>query len=138
MPLVSAAVEILKRYPNKFADHNSKAEADKVVLSTVLPVRCDQVMNRHLKTLGQMAGMIEVIVKVRYSGKERIETVHKKYELLSTHAARRSFVTLGLEFGIRSEVIMSCSGHTDTGSLRKYVTVREAAKAQEVRSSWNF
>ena len=131
-------MEILKHYPNKFADYNIKAEAEKVVLSTVLPVRCDQVMNRHLKTLGQMAGMTEVVVKVRYSGKERIETIHKKYELLSTHAARRSFVTLGLEFGIRSEVIMSCTGHTDSRSLRKYVAVREAAKAQEVRAAWNL
>ena len=66
-------MEILKHYPNKFADYNIKAEAEKVVLSTVLPVRCDQVMNRHLKTLGQMLGMNEIVSKVRYSGKKRVE-----------------------------------------------------------------
>ena len=86
----------------------------------------------------QLAGMTDVVVKVRYSGKERVESVHRKYELLSTHAARRSFVKPGLEFGLRSEVIMSCTGHTDTRSLRKYVGVREAAKAQEVRAAWQL
>lgn len=107
-------------------------------MTTVLPVRCDQVMNRHLKTLGQLAGLDEVVVKVRYSGKERVETIHKKYELLSTHAARRTFVSLSLEFGIRSEVVMSCTGHRDMRTLRRYVAVAESAKANEVRNAWNL
>ena len=50
---------------------------------------------------------------VYYAGSDRREEVHPKWELLTTHCARRTFVVNALRLGIPAEVIMKWTGHSD-------------------------
>ena len=54
---------------------------------------------------------------------ERIEEVYPKYELLSCHCGRRTFVVNGLYLGIPPIVIMEWTGHYDYKSMKPYTKV---------------
>jgi adenylate cyclase class IV len=63
-------------------------------------------MNDYLKELGKFAEIEQPVQKVKFIGSRRIEEKVPKYELITTHTARRTFVTLSLEKGIRPETVM--------------------------------
>ena len=52
----------------------------------------------------------------------------KRYELLSSHVGRRSFVTLSISKGIPIQVIESMTGHKDLASFQKYIKIDKSAK----------
>jgi integrase len=90
-----------------------------------------QNMNVYLKELGQLCGIDEPVQKVRYLGSTRIESKAPKYELMSTHTARRTFCTLALERGTRPEIVMRITGHKDIKTMMKYVRLTDKAAHQE-------
>lgn len=94
------------------------AEKYKFSLSTIP----EQKINEKIKILGKLAGINdEVEVKITRGGKVN-KTVYKKYELIKTHTARRSFITnmvLSEEFP-RSQM-MSISGHSTEKDFNNYV-----------------
>jgi len=100
------------------------------------PVITNKCSNRYLKELGQIAEIVEPITIVRYKGAERLEHSKPKYELLGTHTARRTFVTLSLEKGLRQEILMSVTGHKDYRTLKKYIKITDNVKEQEMKKVW--
>ncbi len=101
-----------------------------------LPVISNQKTNEHLKKLGEKAKINEVVKVVRYRGNERLEVREPKYKLLGTHTARRTFITLSLEKGMRPETVMGISGHTDYKSMSRYLAVTGKMKRNEMEAIW--
>jgi integrase len=90
----------------------------------------NQKMNVYLKELGEIAGITyEVIVK-KTSGKEIIETKCPKFQLISTHTARRSFATNAYLSGVPSISIMKLTGHRTESSFMKYIKVSQERNAE--------
>src|SRR5437762_4115562 len=56
----------------------------------------NQKSNDYLKELAQLAGLNDLVSMEKFSGSKKILVTKPKYELISTHAARRTFVTLAL------------------------------------------
>jgi integrase len=100
-------------------------------------VLVNQQMNSILKDIGKMAGLLEPVKVVRYYGSKRTEEVLEKYQLLTTHTARRTFVTQSLERGMRPEVIMKLTGHSDIKTMMKYVKITEKKVEEEFLNAWN-
>jgi len=96
-----------------------------------------QLINRELKILGQLAGFTSEIVKVKSSGLKRKETIHKKWELLSTHCARRSFATNLFKQGFPAISIMKITGHKSEKTFMKYIKVTEDETASMLEKHWN-
>ena len=93
-----------------------------------LPVITNQRMNIYLKDLCELAGINEPIT-MTYSKKGETEKVTSpKYELITTHCARRTFVVFGLSAGIAPSVIMSWTGHKSNASMRPYIDIADIAK----------
>lgn len=93
--------------------------------------------NVYLKELGQRVGMMQDMVTERYVQGRRVEEVHRKYELLTTHVARRSFATLSVRFGIPEAVIGIVMGHSRKGMLQQhYVKLDEEAVRDMVVQAW--
>lgn len=111
----------------------AKYERNKGVVPYVLPVISNQKYNEHLKDLGKLAGFDEEITKVYFKGAERIETTYKKYELMTTHIARKTFVTLSLAAGIPAEVVRSYTGHKDAKVMDRYVYFQDPTKADAMK-----
>jgi len=77
----------------------------------------NQKMNDYLKELGELAEINESILIIKYRGIEKVEFLGPKYNFISSHTARRTFVTLSLEKGMRPETVMSITGHKDYKNL---------------------
>lgn len=101
-----------------------------------LPMISNQKTNDYLKEIGELAGIDTPIEKVRYYGVKKKIEVHKKYELLSIHVGRKSFITLSLEKGIAIQEVMSLSGHTTFKAFRRYVDVNDSRKKTVMAQAW--
>lgn len=100
--------------------------------NAALPPCSNQLVNRRLKYIGELCHIDEPIRIVKYSGRQRIETTAPKYELLSTHCARRTFVVTALQLGIPIEVITRWTGHSDLKALKPYVAIVDELKARNM------
>ena len=98
----------------------------------VFPVISNVNMNIFLKELCQLARIDQPQRIVYFLGNRRIEEVHPKYELITTHAGRRTFVISALTLGIPAEVIMRFTGHSDFSAMKPYVKIVDTLKAQEM------
>lgn len=97
-----------------------------------LPVISNVKMNVYLKEVGQMAGLDTPCRVVFFRGALRIEEEVKKWELLTTHCARRTFVVNALRLGIPAEVIMKWTGHSSFSAMRPYVAIVDELKAESM------
>lgn len=118
IPLIPQAVAILKRYNNS------------------LPVISNQKLNKALKSLGKVAGIKQEVAIQRYRGAKRIDDKTPKYSLITTHSARRTFITLSLEKGIRPEVVMSITGHKDYRTFKAYIKITDTIKRESMLNAW--
>ncbi|GEM67164.1 hypothetical protein SMI01S_07700 [Sphingobacterium mizutaii NBRC 14946 = DSM 11724] len=105
-------------------------------LPTPLPRIAGQTFNKYIKELCQLLSFDTSIEMVRNRGAERVVTIKQKWELISAHTGRRTFVTLSLEKGIAAEYIMRITGHKDYKSFKRYIDLTEKSKAQVVVNAW--
>ncbi len=122
IPLNYFALEILNKYFSK---------------GLPLPTMTKEYSNKYLKEIGRLANITELITITRYVGAERIEETKPKYELISNHMARRTFVTLSLEKGMRQEVVMSITGHKNFNRMKRYLKITDNVKEQEMKKVWS-
>lgn len=87
-------------------------------------------MNKYLKQIGEMAGLTDVIIKVRSKGKTRVEQRLPKFQLITTHTARRSFATNLFKKGVPSRVIMLITGHKTEKSFNSYIKINSDENAE--------
>ena len=102
----------------------------RVIAGTLRPLP-NQTLNRYLKELAAMAGIDTLTERTHYAGGKRHTHTAPKYEFITTHTARRTFVTLALEDRLRPELIMKITGHKDLKSFSRYVNVTEDAVLNE-------
>ncbi|MCR9062714.1 MAG: site-specific integrase [Cytophagales bacterium] len=101
-----------------------------------LPKLSQQRLNDYLKEIGQVVGIMEEEIVVEFQGGKRTEKLIPRYELLSSHVARRTFITLSILKGIPIPVIQSITGHRDLTSFQKYIQINNHAK-EEAMQFWN-
>ena len=99
-----------------------------------LPVPCNQRMNQWVKEVCFLAGIDQPITTVYYKGSERIEEVHPKYELISTHTGRRTFICNALTMGIPAATVMEWTGHSDYKAMKPYIKIADEEKAKAMRA----
>jgi integrase len=121
IPLNSYAISILAKY----SDYPQP-----------LPVISNQKMNTYLKELCEKAGINESVKTVKYKGSERIETTYKKFEIVGTHTARRTFISLSLQKGMKPDVIMAITGHTTYRMMQRYLKIADKHKREEMDKAW--
>lgn len=86
-------------------------------------VPSNQKFNDYLKELGQLAELTELIQTTRTKGGLRVTRTIKKWELVTSHTARRSFATNAYKSGMNLVDIMKLTGHKTETSFMKYIKV---------------
>lgn len=99
----------------------------------VLPVISNQKMNDYIKELGELAGIDTPIRITQYRGNDRIDTVYKKYQLLSSHTGRKTFICKALALGIPVNVVMEWTGHSDYKAMKPYIAVADSIRAASMK-----
>lgn len=102
-----------------------------------LPLISPQKFREYIKEVAEDAKMTQQVTKVSFIGSERTEAKFYKYQLVSSHTARRTFITLSLEKGMRPEIVMNITGHKDYKSFQKYIKLSQRVKADEMSKAWN-
>ncbi|WP_162056156.1 site-specific integrase [Pontibacter pamirensis] len=101
-----------------------------------LPVLSNQKTNDYLKELGELVGIDEPTSMTTRRGGERLVDTRPKYDFITMHTARRTFITLSLEGGMRAEVVMKVSGHTNYQTFKKYIKITDNIKEMEMERVW--
>lgn len=83
----------------------------------------NQKFNEYLKELSKMAGLTELVQTARTQGGLRVVRTLEKWELVTTHTARRSFATNAYKAGVSTIDIMKMTGHKTETSFMKYIKV---------------
>lgn len=94
----------------------------------------NQKMNLYLKELGVLAGLTQEIIITKTVGGKKQSTTYKKYELLSTHTARRSFATNAYKAGVPTIAIMTITGHQTEDAFMRYIQITKEENARIMAS----
>lgn len=86
------------------------------------------VLNRQLKRIGERLGIDAPVTVQQYYGAQRMERTVPKYELLSSHCARRTFICNALALGIAPNVVMKWTGHSEYSAMRPYIDIADEIK----------
>ncbi|MAY82604.1 MAG: integrase [Flavobacteriales bacterium] len=114
IPLNRMAIYLLKKYDYK------------------LPLIANQKQNEYIKEVFKLAGYDHQVEKVTTKGKEDIREYMPFYERISTHTARRTFITRMKEEGKSDKLIASITGHSDLKTLNQYYQVSAPEKTKAV------
>lgn len=121
IPLNDYAKAILDRYKEEEYEGNR-----------ALPPMAEQRLNRTIKKVCEQAGINTPITRLRYSAHTRLEETYPKWELVSSHVGRHTFVVTALTLGIPSEVIRKYTGHKTEATMRPYIAIADQLKEQEM------
>ena len=81
----------------------------------------------------KIAGLDEPQRIVYFVGNQRYEEVHPKYEVLTSHCGRRTFIVNSLVLGIPAEVVMKWTGHNDYKSMKPYIRIVDELKQKSMK-----
>ncbi len=121
IPLIEEAINILKKYE---------------LYEKPLPVITNQKLNQYLKELCEKAKLFDTVRITEQKGNQSIAKEYQKYELITTHTARRTFITLSLTKGMNSQIVMSITGHKSYNSFKKYVNLVTTDKQKALKDTW--
>lgn len=97
-----------------------------------LPYISNVQMNSIIKAIGKIANLTTTTRHTYYVGNERHEEYKPKYEFLSSHCARRTFVVMALKLGIAPDVIMKWTGHSDYDAMKPYIAIVDELKRKSM------
>lgn len=101
---------------------------------SALPVISNQKMNAQLKKVMEEAEFdYHVTIAQKSSTGKITNTIKKKYELITCHTSRESFITIALNSGMPEVVIKCITGHSkNSRAFAAYYTIREELMKTEM------
>lgn len=106
------------------------------ILSTnngALPKRMpDQHINYCIKKVAELAGINQLETKEITKGGKKVIKNSKKFELVGSHTARRSFCTNAYLSGMPTIDIMAISGHSSEKVFYNYIKVSHLERAEKI------
>jgi cupin superfamily acireductone dioxygenase involved in methionine salvage len=114
---------LLRRQTGAKVSIPSKAELKAILekYNYQMPHLEDQVINRYIKEVAQLAGLTDKVeIETTKGGTPKKEMI-EKYKIVHTHTALRTGATLMYLAGIDLYDIMKVTGHTTPTMLKKYI-----------------
>lgn len=90
----------------------------------------NQRMNEYLKDAARRAGLDRPIRRTKERAKQRTEITLPLHDVIRTHDAKRTFISLAIERGVSQEVVKKITGNTDR-TLSRYVKLDETMVREE-------
>jgi|GEM_PF-2511417 len=113
-----------------------------------LPLISNQKQNEYLKELGKLVssgsenqpgieGFAAMTRTITYHDGIRREEYVPFHEVLTTHVARKSYITNSLVLGVSERVVREVSGHKSEKDFRRYVNLANRFKDEMIRKSFS-
>jgi len=116
IPCNNIATEILNKYNNQLPKAPS-----------------NQQMNRDLKLIGEQAEINDPEIIVSEIAGKKITENKLRWQLITTHTARRSFATNAWRMGLPTLSIMAITGHKKESTFLSYIKVSQKEHAVRMR-----
>ncbi len=94
------------------------------------PKLCQQLLNKNIKEVCRKAGITQPATTTITKGDKRETTTTPKYELVSSHTARRTGATLLYKSGVSIRQCMLITGHNSEANFMKYIRITKEENAQ--------
>lgn len=89
------------------------------------PVFSERYINKTLKSIGRKAGINNVIPQQITKGGGKQTKMVEKWQMITTHTARRTLVSLGKQGGLDDRSLMGITGHKSEKQLNEYNRTQE-------------
>ena len=99
------------------------------------PHLAQQHLNEWIKRVCQSVGIDDIVEITKSIGAGRTTERKRKYELVSSHTARRTGITLLYMTGVPLQQVMLISGHKDEDSIRHYLRLTKEENVQILRDN---
>lgn len=97
-----------------------------------LPLVTNQRQNEYIKDIFEEMEFTHEVEYTRVKGKEQKVVVKPFYKRISTHTARRTFITIMRNKGIADKTVMSITGHKDLKTFNMYHKVDNKARFEAI------
>ena len=124
IPLNKYAIEILNRYHGIFENK-------------LLPIISEQKFNTYIKECCEVAGINTMTPIVKFVGGQKIEEIHPKFQLITSHTARKTFTSVSLILGMNESMVKEITNHKKDSNFRKYVVFAQTSKVEAIDNAWN-
>jgi site-specific recombinase XerD len=121
VPLNKKAIVILDKYKH---------------LETPLPRFTNQYFNRILKEVAKAAELNRIVKTVCFYNNQKKEITMPLHEAISSHMARKSFISLSTQKGIPERFVRDISGHKSERSFKKYLNLGNS-HLEAILKAWN-
>ena len=84
-----------------------------------------QKFNKNIQKICKLAGFTEEIKNTSYIGSKKVVEIKQRWQMVASHTARRTFITIAAEKMMPDHIIMSITGIRDPKTLKKYKKVNK-------------
>jgi integrase len=84
-----------------------------------MPAIAESNLNDNIKTACRVAGIDQEMFIERWVGNKKVRITGKKYEFISTHTGRKTFITIALQF-MPPKLVMDLAGIDSYATLKHY------------------
>ena len=91
-------------------------------------------VNRQLKVIARDCGIDTPVTKSYIIGGQRVDKTIPKWQCVSTHIGRRTFVCRMLQAGVPVTTLMSITGHSSYAAMLPYIGVADDARISAVKA----
>ncbi|CAG5083007.1 site-specific integrase [Parvicella tangerina] len=103
-----------------------------------VPKLMNQNENENLKLMAQISGFNEIIEIVYMQGAELVREDKYRWELVTTHTARKTFITNCLRAGIPPHIVMEIVGIKKASTLQRYINISKADIEESMEKLNNY
>lgn len=125
IPLLPLVKEILDKYKNGLV-------YNKIQTTTKSSI------NRIIKVIAKNVGLTRTVNYQEQRGKNIINLSKPLYEMIHSHTARHTFITIMCRMGIPKDTVIIATGHEDTKMIDEaYEHLNEKDKAKQISNAFN-
>lgn len=124
IPVHPTVKKILKKYAGKYS-------------TPLPPPMSNQKMNDYLKDVCKLVDSLKGFVPIKENkAGVTYSKNYQKFDLVTTHTARRSFATNNFKSGLPAQVIMAITGHKTELAFLSYIKITPTENAEIMRLHW--
>ena len=103
----------------------------------ILPKISPQKFNVHIHEICKIAGFNNIVVRERFYGNKKTTEETPRYKLISSHTARRTFITLSGLKNVPKQVVKQVTGIRDDRTLSNYQQYDEDQLNTTISDAWD-
>ena len=112
--LFPLAYEIIEKYRDKEFKYYNLFERDEKKLTSI-----ERTINQTIKSVCKKAGLDSEINYTEQIGEQIVSKRKPLYDLMHTHIARHTFITLMCKMGVPKDIVIIATAHTDTKMIEE-------------------